>query len=90
MLRICPQICEEEIFPLYLILSLMVELVGEPGEVVANLLAHGDGDLLTGVLHNHPLHHHAPRHHYHHHQHGEGHCEAAVCLCCSYLSIVIA
>jgi hypothetical protein len=40
----------------HLVLGLVVELVGEPGEVVADLLAHGDGDLLALAVHGqHPL-----------------------------------
>jgi hypothetical protein len=33
-----------------LVLGAMVELVGQAGRVVANLFAHGYGDLLTGFL----------------------------------------
>jgi hypothetical protein len=48
----------------HLILSLMVELVGQPGEVVSNLLAHGDRDLLAGLLPS-PLHTHDQDHDHH-------------------------
>jgi len=34
-------------FQASLVLGLVVELVGKPGEVVAYLLAHGNSDLLT-------------------------------------------